>query len=71
MRRANCTPFDPAAIALLSLTALFLWLFLYHCSNDAGLNEFSSSGNTVSGLSYLDLNTPEPDPKLYGTAVVA
>ncbi len=34
--------------------------------NDVGLNEFTSNGATVSGLMYLDLNTPEPDPKLYG-----
>ncbi len=33
---------------------------------DIGLNEFSSSGNTVTGLVEMDLNSPEPDPALYG-----
>lgn len=31
---------------------------------DVGLNEFTSSGNTVTGLIEIDLNTPEPDPDL-------
>lgn len=35
-------------------------------SSDEGLNEFTSGGNTVTGLSLLDLNSPEPDPTLYG-----
>jgi len=35
-------------------------------SNSYGLNEFSSNGNTPTGLAWVDLNTPEPDPKLYG-----
>jgi hypothetical protein len=29
-------------------------------------NEFSDSGNTPTGLSTFDLNSPEPDPKSYG-----
>jgi hypothetical protein len=33
---------------------------------DVGLNEFTSSGNTVTGLVEIDLNSPEPDPDLYG-----
>jgi len=35
-------------------------------NGDYGLNEFTSSGNTVTGLIEVDLNTPEPDPDLYG-----
>jgi hypothetical protein len=35
-------------------------------NGDEGLNEFSSSGNTVTGLVEIDLNSPEPDPALYG-----
>jgi hypothetical protein len=35
-------------------------------STGYGLNEFSSCGNTVTGLSAIDLNSPEDDPKLYG-----
>jgi len=35
-------------------------------NGDYGLNEFSSSGNTVTGLIEIDLNSPEPDPDLYG-----
>jgi hypothetical protein len=33
---------------------------------DVGLNQFSSNGATVTGMIEVDLNTPEPDPKLYG-----
>lgn len=33
---------------------------------DYGLTEYASSGNTVTGLIEVDLNTPEPDPNLYG-----
>lgn len=33
---------------------------------DYGLNQFSSSGATVTGLIAIDLNSPEPDPNLYG-----
>lgn len=33
---------------------------------DDGLNMFSSSGMTVTGLSEMDLNTPEPNATLYG-----
>eukprot|EP01084_Bolivina_argentea_P312658 541313_1 len=29
-------------------------------NNSVGLNEFTSNGNTPTGLSYLDLNSPEP-----------
>lgn len=35
-------------------------------SNDIGLNQFTSNGATVTGVIEIDLNTPEPDPKLYG-----
>jgi hypothetical protein len=35
-------------------------------NGDAGLNQFSSSGNTITGLVEIDLNTPEPDPNVYG-----
>jgi len=35
-------------------------------NGDIGLNEFTSSGNTVTGLIEVDLNTPEPAPDLYG-----
>lgn len=33
---------------------------------DYGLNQFTSNGNTVTGLFEIDLNSPEPDPALYG-----
>jgi peptidoglycan hydrolase-like protein with peptidoglycan-binding domain len=35
-------------------------------NGDVGLNEFTSNGNTVTGLFEVDLNSPEPDPTLYG-----
>jgi hypothetical protein len=35
-------------------------------NGDIGLNQFTSSGNTVTGLVEMDLNTPEPDPQVYG-----
>jgi len=35
-------------------------------NGDVGLNEFTSSGATVTGLLEIDLNSPEPDPDLYG-----
>jgi hypothetical protein len=35
-------------------------------NGDVGLNQFTSNGATVSGLIEVDLNTPEPDPALYG-----
>lgn len=35
-------------------------------NGDVGLNEFTSNGNTVTGLWEVDLNSPEPDPALYG-----
>ncbi len=35
-------------------------------NGDVGLNQFSSSGNTVTGLVEMDLNTPEPTPAVYG-----
>lgn len=31
-----------------------------------GLNQFTSNGNTVTGLVEMDLNSPEPNPQLYG-----
>lgn len=31
---------------------------------DVGLNQFTSSGNTVTGIVEMDLNSPEPDPAL-------
>ena len=31
-----------------------------------GLNMFSSNGDTPTGLMEFDLNSPEPEPKLYG-----
>jgi len=34
--------------------------------NDYGLNQFTSSGNTITGVSEIDLNSPEPNPDLYG-----
>jgi hypothetical protein len=33
---------------------------------DVGLNQFTSNGNTITGLVEIDLNSPEPDPSLYG-----
>jgi peptidoglycan hydrolase-like protein with peptidoglycan-binding domain len=35
-------------------------------NGDVGLSEFASSGNTVTGLVEIDLNSPEPDPDVYG-----
>jgi len=35
-------------------------------NGDYGLNQFTSSGATTTGLIEVDLNTPEPDPDLYG-----
>lgn len=35
-------------------------------STDPGLNEFSPSGATPTGLTLFDLNSPEDVPKLYG-----
>lgn len=35
-------------------------------NGDVGLNQFTSNGATVSGMIEVDLNTPEPDPALYG-----
>lgn len=33
---------------------------------DYGLNQFTSNGNTPTGLVEIDLNSPEPDPAMYG-----
>eukprot|EP00052_Salpingoeca_macrocollata_P000518 m.20667 g.20667 ORF g.20667 m.20667 type:complete len:293 (+) comp10599_c0_seq1:58-936(+) len=33
---------------------------------DPGRNEFSSDGNTPTGLTEFDLNTPEDEPKFFG-----
>lgn len=33
---------------------------------DFGLNQFTSNGNTVTGVVEVDLNSPEPNPQLYG-----
>ena len=33
---------------------------------DVGLNQFTSNGNTVTGIFEIDLNSPEPNPQLYG-----
>lgn len=35
-------------------------------NGDYGLNQFSSNGATVTGIVEVDLNSPEPDPALYG-----
>lgn len=35
-------------------------------NGDVGLNQFTSSGATVTGIIEVDFNTPEPDPDLYG-----
>ena len=35
-------------------------------STDDGINQFTSSGNTPTGLMSFDLNSPEDVPKLYG-----
>lgn len=35
-------------------------------NGDVGLTQFASSGNTITGLVEVDLNSPEPDPDLYG-----
>lgn len=33
---------------------------------DIGCNQFTSNGATITGLFEVDLNSPEPDPNLYG-----
>jgi len=33
---------------------------------DAGMNEFAGNGNTPTGLSEVDFNSPEDDPKSFG-----
>lgn len=33
---------------------------------DIGYTEFGSSGNTVTGTVEIDLNSPEPNPQVYG-----
>jgi peptidoglycan hydrolase-like protein with peptidoglycan-binding domain len=35
-------------------------------NGDIGLNEFTSNGNTPTGLIEIDLNSPEPNPQVYG-----
>jgi len=35
-------------------------------NGDYGLNEFTSNGNTPTGLVEVDLNSAEPDPAMYG-----
>lgn len=35
-------------------------------NGDFGLNQFTSNGATTTGLVEMDLNSPEPDPELYG-----
>ncbi len=35
-------------------------------TGDVGYTQFGSSGNTVTGLVEIDLNSPEPDPDVYG-----
>ena len=37
-----------------------------HFSTGIGLNQFSTDGNTPTGLSEIDLNSPESSAKLYG-----
>lgn len=39
-------------------------------NGDVGLNQFTSNGDTVTGLIELDLNTPEPDPALYVQLII-
>jgi hypothetical protein len=35
-------------------------------NGDVGYTQFGSSGNTITGLVEVDLNSPEPDPASYG-----
>ena len=35
-------------------------------TGDVGVNQFVDDGNTVTGLIEMDLNTPEPNPTVYG-----
>ena len=35
-------------------------------NGDIGLTQFASSGDTVTGLVEIDLNSPEPNPQVYG-----
>lgn len=38
----------------------------YDTTGDFGVNELTGDGGTPTGLTYADLNTPEPDPASYG-----
>ena len=35
-------------------------------NGDVGLTQFMSNGNTITGIVEMDLNSPEPDPAMYG-----
>ena len=35
--------------------------------DDVGLHEFTTDGNTPTGLMEIDLNTPESDPVVYAS----
>eukprot|EP00039_Didymoeca_costata_P020191 m.340405 g.340405 ORF g.340405 m.340405 type:complete len:294 (-) comp19276_c0_seq1:257-1138(-) len=43
-----------------------LLTFRVRAHGHVGRNQFSSDGNTPTGLYYLDFNSPEPDPISYG-----
>ena len=47
-------------------TLTLLHTFKVHTHGQLALNYLSPSGSTPTGMSEFDLNTPEPEPKLYG-----
>ena len=48
------------------MTIIYCILLTDLGNGDVGLTQFYSNGNTVTGKVELDLNSPEPDPSLYG-----
>ena len=44
----------------------YAWPDFGSVPGDVGLNQFTSSGNTPTGVVEVDLNSPEPNPQVYG-----
>lgn len=44
----------------------YAWPDFGSVPGDDGLNQFTSSGNTPTGVVEVDLNSPEPNPQVYG-----
>ena len=70
-RESNATLFDAKLRPLLNFTARLHGVPADEAagdcySNDVGRNMFSPNGNTPTGLSELDLNSPEDNATVYG-----